>query len=414
MSTTWYAPCLRGVMGDWVYYSTLMNAQQIKARILKAKDIREAKGLDDYLQRDLKERAQKIATYLRKRDTRFFSSIVLGVFGGLPDWVELDFSAIGQKLKIPDLREIEETVGVLIFDGTEKIFAIDGQHRVEGIKRATDADSARFQNDQYAALLVAHRDDAPGKVRTRRLFCDINKNAVAVSEGDKVIIDEDELAAIVTRRIYAKYSSFDGGDEIAVTEKKEQLSKDGTERFTSLLAIYTVCKRLKKLHKKSRGILENAPENVHAFQTIIAEFFDFVIAHEPSLSRYFHLKTATSRRKMLEAERENNRSLFFRPVGLEVLSRLYVHFASKEKLSTLRYALEHFRFENPKGIFDGIIWKSGRIDASAKAKKAGVGLCLYLLHELASSDEAKLTVTLREVTNRLDYALPPKPNAPPK
>ena len=55
MSTTWYAPCLRGVMGDWVYYSTLMNAQQIKARILKAKDIREAKGLDDYLQRDLKE-----------------------------------------------------------------------------------------------------------------------------------------------------------------------------------------------------------------------------------------------------------------------------------------------------------------------------------------------------------------------
>jgi DNA sulfur modification protein DndB len=411
---TWYAPCLRGVMGDWVYYSTLMNAQQIKDRILKAKDIREAKGLDDYLQRALKERAQKIATYLRKRETRFFSSIVLGVFGGLPDWVELDFSVIAQKLKVPDVREIEETLGFLIFDGTEKIFAIDGQHRVEGIKRAANADPERFQNDQYAAVLVAHRDDAVGKVRTRRLFCDINKNAVAVSEGDKVIIDEDELAAIVTRRIYAKYSAFEGGDEIAVTEKKEQLSKDGKERFTSLLAIYTVCKRLKKLHKKPRGIPENAPENVHAFQSIVSEFFDFVIAHEQSLNRYFHLKSPTSRRKTLETERETNRSLFFRPVGLEVLSRLYAYFASKEKLKTLRYGLETFHFENPKGIFDGILWKSGRIDASAKAKKAGVELCLYLLHELTSSDEAKLIVTLRDVTNRLDYSLPPKPSAPPK
>jgi DNA sulfur modification protein DndB len=414
MSTPWYAPCLRGVMGDWVYYSTLMSAQQIKAQVLKSKDIREAKGLDDYLQRALKERAQKIATYLKKRDTRFFSSIVLGVFGGLPDWVELDFSVVAQTLKVPNLGEIEETLGFLIFDGAERIFAIDGQHRVEGIKRAAEADPERFQNDQYAALLVAHKDDAVGKVRTRRLFCDINKNAVAVSEGDKVIIDEDELAAIVTRRVYAKYPAFEQGNEIAVTEKKEQLSKDGRERFTSLLAIYTVCKRLKKLYKKPRGIPENARENVDAFQAVVSEFLDFVIAHERSLNHYFRLKSAASRNKVLEMERETNHSLFFRPVGLELLSRLYTYFASEQKLNTMRYALEEFQFENPKGIFDGILWKSGRIDASAKAKKAAVELCLYLLHELTSSEESKLVMTLRDVTNRLDYALPPKPPAPPK
>jgi DNA sulfur modification protein DndB len=408
MNNTWHVPCLRGVIGDWVYYSTIMTANQITARVMAAKEIREAKALDDYLQRDLKTRVRKIAAYLRKRDHRFFSSIVLGVFDGLPDWVELDLSALGEKLKIANPQEIEESLGVLIFDGAEKIFAIDGQHRVEGIKAAATADPERLQNDQYSALLVAHRDDALGKVRTRRLFCDINKNAVAVSEGDKVVIDEDELTAITTRRIYAEYAPFNGGAEIAVTEKKEQLSEDGLERFTSLLAVHTVCKRLKKLYEKPKGTMENAPEAVNALQTIVSGFFDLVIGHEPSLNRYFQQKNST-----LQAERDNNRSVFFRPVGLEVLARLYAYFWQKKQLTTLRYALGSLKFDNPGGIFDGVLWNNGKIDASAKAKAAGVELCLYLLHQLTLAQETKLTETLREVTKNANYALPPKPSAPP-
>lgn len=408
MNTTWHAPCLRGVMGDWVYYSTIMSAQQIKGRVMAAQEIREAKALDDYLQRDLKARVKKIAAYLRKRDHRFFSSIILGVFGGLPDWVELDFSILGQKLRIPNPKEIEESLGLLIFYGGEKIFAIDGQHRVEGIKAAATDDPKRLQNDEYPALLVAHRDDASGKVRTRRLFCDINKNAVAVSEGDKVVIDEDELSAIVTRRVYAEYPAFNGGDEIAVTEKKEQLSEDGRERFTSLLAIHTVCKRLKRLYRKPRGTLENTPENVHAFQEIISTFFNFAIANEPSLNRYFQHHNTTPQR-----ERENNRSLFFRPVGLEVLARLYAHFAVKGNVMTLARALQSLPFENPGGIFDGVLWNAGRIEASAKAKKAAVGMCLYLLHQLTPAEEVGLSDTLREVKKNPAYSLPPKPAPPP-
>jgi len=408
MNTTWHAPCLRGVIGDWVYYSTIMGADEIADRVMAAKEIRESKALDDYLQRNLKARVSKIASYLRKRDHRFFSSIILGVFGGLPDWVELDFSALAQKLTLPNQEEIEESLGLLIFYGTEKIFAIDGQHRVEGIKAAAKADPDKLRNDQYSALLVAHRDDKAGKVRTRRLFCDINKNAEPVSQGDKVVIDEDELAAIVTRRVYAEYPAFNGGDEIAVTEKKEQVAKDGHERFTSLLAIYTVCKQLKKLYKKPKGILENDPEPVRALQSIVSDFFDFVIARETSLNRYFQQKNTT-----LQVERENNKSVFFRPVGLEVLARLYTYFGLRGKLATFQFALQSLKFDNPGGIFDGILWNRGKIDPSAKAKKAGVEICLYLLHELTPPQEAELTERLRQVKKNQEYCLPPKPTAPP-
>lgn len=395
-------------MGDWVYYSTIMSAQQIAARVITAKEIREAKALDDYLQRDLKPRVKQIAAYLRRRNDRFFSSIIIGVFGALPDWVELDLSVVSQKLKIPNQKEIEEAIGLLIFYGTEKMFAIDGQHRIEGIRKAVFADPTRVESDEYPVLLVAHRDDVEGKIRTRRLFCDINKNAVAVSGGDKVVIDEDELPAIVTRRIFAEYPPFDSGAEIAVTEKKEQLSKEGKEYFTSLLAIHTVCRQLKKLHRKPRGVLESAPENVHTFQGIVSGFFDFVISHEPSLNRYFLQKQTT-----VQTERANNRSLFFRPVGLEVLARLYAHFAAEDKLTVLQYALESFPFENPGGIFDGVLWNVGKIEASAKARKAAVGLCMYLLHQLTLPKEEELTILLREVTKDRNYTLRPKPAAPP-
>lgn len=80
MSTTkLILPCLRGVIGDWVYYSSLMTASQINDWIQTAKDIREAKSLDEELQRDLKERKKDIAKYLLNDKSRFFNSIIVGI-----------------------------------------------------------------------------------------------------------------------------------------------------------------------------------------------------------------------------------------------------------------------------------------------------------------------------------------------
>ena len=404
MKKKWCVPCLRGVVGNWVYYSALMKPEQIAKRIMTSKEIREAKALEDFLQRALKPRVTKIASYLKRRDDRFFNSIIIGVFDGLPDWVQFDLSVLGEKLGVPEVTEAQESLGLLLFFGTEKMFAIDGQHRVEGIKQAFETAPEHLQKDEFPVIFIAHKDDAVGKVRTRRLFCDINKNAVAVAEGDKVVIDEDDLCAIVARRLYAEYPAFKNGAEIAVTEKKEQLTKDGQERFTSLLAIYSVTRRLKKLFKKPRGTLESESENVTAFQAIVTGFFDFVIQQEPSLKRYFKQHATTP-----AAERANNKNLFFRPIGLELLARLYAHFRAKNKIPTLAWGLKTLPFENPRGILDGIVWNSGRIEATGKARNAALRLCLYLLHETTKKEETELTTLLRELKKSPDYHLPPKP-----
>lgn len=328
------------------------------------------------------------------------------MFDGLPDWAEFDLSSVAKAFRQEDITELKESVGLLVFSGDEKMFAIDGQHRVEGIKAAFLKERERLKTDQYSLIFVAHLDTQAGKVRTRRLFCDINKNAVAVSAGDKVVIDEDDLPAIVTRRIYAEYRHFKRGRLIAVTERKEVLTQGKEEKFTSLLALYTVSKKLKKLFRKQRGTLDFESENVAAFQGIVAGFFDFVIKNERSLKSYFE------RRTTLKAERKNNKNLFFRPVGLEVLARLYVYFAIRKKLAVMQYALRNLQFENPGGIFDGILWNAGRIEASAKARNAAVSFCLYMLHELDQSEERQLVTNLREVTKNQHYTLPGKPPRP--
>jgi len=405
MKTSWHTPALRGVLGNWVFYPSLMSAEQIADYVMKSKDIREAKALDDYLQRDLKPRVEKIVAYLKGRDSRFFNAILLGVFDAAPNWAEFDLGKVADKLGLGDVSVAKASMGLLTFSGLEKIFAIDGQHRVEGIRTGKKAFGDRLSTDQYPVIFLAHLDTVEGKVRTRRLFCDINKNAVPVSKGDRVIIDEDDASAIVTRRLFADYPHFKKGKEVAVTEKIEQVSKDGKEHFTSLLTVFTVCRKLKKLFRRPKGTAENSPENVAAFQKIVGAFFDFAIEHERSLHRYFVEATTTPAK-----ERKGNRNLVFRPIGLELLAQLYVQFFNANKLAVLVWALTNLKWENPGGVFDGTIWRNEKIQT--KGKKLAVNYVLYLLKELPSSKHKQLRDELRQYRNEPAYELPPQRELP--
>ena len=250
-------------------------------------------------------------------------------------------------------------------------------------------------------ILVAHVDDQDGKIRTRRLFSDINKRAVQVSNGDNVVIDEDELNALVARRIFANYLHFKQGKLISITEK-ERMPNGDTEHFTNLLTLYSVNKKLRKLFKKYRGVPEYATEHVEAFSKISAEFYDFVIHHEPSYTKFFISKTTT-----LTSERRNNRNLLFRLIGLVLLASLYAYFRNANKLAVLSNNLKRIKFTSPGGHFDRILWNEGKVEARAKNRNAAYELCLYLLGEQDRQGKQNLLTTLKEVTKHPDYELPP-------
>lgn len=401
-------PCLRGVIGNWVYYSSLMNTKQISEWILPAKDIRETKSLDEILQRDLKERRKKIADYLLKDDSRFFNSIIVGVFGNAPNWVEFDLSKAKDLIGSDHEQEyIKDSIGLLAFNGDEKMFAIDGQHRVSGIQIANIEESKIpieeqiLKDDQFSVIFIAHIDDEKGRKRTRKLFSDINKKAVSVAEGDKIKIDEEDICAIVTRKLYANYDYFQGGEIISLTENAK-LEANDNQHFTNLLGLHSTNKILKSLFKKKAKTLGWEIENVDLFYPIIKEFYDFIILNVKEYKYYFTDKTLS-----INDARKNNAYLLFRPIGLKLLAKLYVfYFKLDGGLDKLKTHMNDIGFIFPDSPLNKVLWNNGKMEAKDANQKIAFDLCIYLLGDLQDVQVPILLNRYREILKNPDAILP--------
>lgn len=153
-------PALRGIMGDWVYYSCLMDLRDLNSRVSYAKEIHKNEALSEMIQRGLeKGRGAQIAEYLRKQPERFFNSLVVATYGGEPNWHALQ--DVRGKTKSNELRNLNKetvaSVGFLTLRGDENLFALDGQHRLAGIKKAVEDMQEIDSHDEVSVIIVAHR-----------------------------------------------------------------------------------------------------------------------------------------------------------------------------------------------------------------------------------------------------------------
>lgn len=171
-------------MGDRAYYSCLMSLREIASRVNYAKDIHSSQSLSDLIQRALEDkRSKEIAAYLRDTSDRFFNSLVVAVYDGEPLWHPL--SHVESRYIEQDHLELNEetieSVGFLTLRGDEKLFALDGQHRLAGIKRAID-DRMLSSDDEVSVIFLGHKNTSDGLAATRRLFTTLNKTARPVAK----------------------------------------------------------------------------------------------------------------------------------------------------------------------------------------------------------------------------------------
>ena len=76
-------------------------------------------------------------------------------------------------------------------NGKEKIFPVDGQHRVEGIKDALKKNS-QLANETVSVMLIGHSTTTEGMKKSRRIFSTLNRYAKPVKLGDIIALDEDD------------------------------------------------------------------------------------------------------------------------------------------------------------------------------------------------------------------------------
>src|SRR5690348_530243 len=115
-------PSLRASMGDWTYYVTTMRFDDVAKYVRPIDEIHERKELKTWLQREIApERLQQIADYLRNQSQHFFNAIVVGVYGGEPQWYHVTVADSPS----PEAPEVDErtnsAIGLLSLRGDEEI-----------------------------------------------------------------------------------------------------------------------------------------------------------------------------------------------------------------------------------------------------------------------------------------------------
>ena len=251
-------PTLQAEVGDWKYYVTTMPFYEVARRVQPASDLVNPPNMSSWIQREvMPSRANQIADYLIGQDQRFFPSIVVGVYLGEPTWYEINVqenSILGTPYLDP---RFQYSLGILELDGNERLYAIDGQHRVAGIREALkrltvneDLETYnRLANEDLSMVFVAANIDLEGHLeRVRRLFTTLNKQAKPVSLPETIALDEDDSAAIVTRWLAINYSGLnrsvrdpDAADEhkgLIQLGRRNEIQPRNRHSITNIVTLY--------------------------------------------------------------------------------------------------------------------------------------------------------------------------------
>ena len=332
-------------MGDRGYFIAAMTFGEIAARIKEISEVHSYKKLSEWIQRQLDTvHAAEIATYLTDNDERFFNAMVVGVYGGNPQWAELTVGDPRDELSAEDQDRVNRTVGILTLSGKEKLFPIDGQHRVAGIKRALKMDDA-LAAEEVAVILVGHARTELGLARTRKLFVTLNQRAKKVSARDVVALDEDNGLAVVTRRLIDEnalfrkegYVSFSGNVNLIPTDAKA---------ITSVLGLFQIVKALypregKKWPKlKSVQSVRPSDEVLRAMYDYYVKYWNTLIAVVPEYKLALENETRTC--DYYRVGKRNH--LLFRPLGQLAFARAAEFLIARGR--SMEDSVKHLHSEN--------------------------------------------------------------------
>lgn len=306
-------PAIKAKIGNWDYYLTTLTFDQVTRFVSKIDDqLHRSESLKDLIQRSITNNYVKIKEYILHQEELFFNSLVLAVYDNYPNWEEV----------VMRFGENEYfNMGFLDFPSEHKIFPVDGQHRVEGIK-ASLLERPELGNEKIGAIFIGHRNDDSGKEKTRRLFTTLNRYAKPVSTDDIIALDEDDIVAITTRHLLENYDLFT--KKRVVYAKQKAIPTNNKDAITSIITLYQANLELFKLfygNKFRKKATKTAIDDYLRFRpanSIIGEFSNYVNSYWDSFKRNLSFINRYLEREENVANTYRNAAggnLVFRPIG---------------------------------------------------------------------------------------------------
>ena len=221
-------PAIRACIGDWVYYVATLTFKDVSKYVKKVdNELHKSELLKDLLQRSITSNYKSIARYIETQQERFFNALVLAIYDGDPLWHEVRLEY--------DTGEEFYDLGILELSGDEKIFPVDGQHRVEGIKEVI-RNSDAYNTEQIPVIFISHKTSDDGMQRSRRLFSTLNRYAKPVSMRDIIALDEDDVVAIISRELIDTHPLFSTGR--LLDSKTKAIPETNGTAFTTIITFY--------------------------------------------------------------------------------------------------------------------------------------------------------------------------------
>lgn len=246
MSNRTLIPALKAHVGDWVYFVCVMKYGQVAKEIEFAHELNGNNQLGQLIQRGISDRTKEITEYILNSKHRFLGSLIVAAWGGDPKYTPVRME------QTEHVSGIDSSFGLLTFDGTQRYFALDGQHRLKAIKDAIKLDDS-LTSEEISVILVSHQKTKDGQQKTRRLFTNINKNAKSTSVSENIALDEDDGYAIINRWLIEGHPILSEQDRVAVFTKagdSGELSiassvKDSDRKaITSIKQLYEIIKAI--------------------------------------------------------------------------------------------------------------------------------------------------------------------------
>lgn len=393
-------PVIRGKIGDWIYYSGTMTFSQVSENVTASiNEIYEASCLDEILQRALTDNFASIKNYILKDSERFFNAVILAIYNGDPQWLEVEFN---------DEESEFTNVGFLEFSGEETIFPVDGQHRVAGIREALREDPS-LAKEQLPVIFIAHSDDPKGRKRTRKLFSTLNRRAKPVGQNENIALDEDDVCSIITREVIQEIPLFMRKN--IVNSLGKQIPNANNTAITSLIALYQCVDLLVKHKLATEGIrgkkysdyklYRPQDEVIDSIRGYIFSVFESFVNHTAVIREYLSENSEEKAKKFRNSEGGN---LLFRPIAFT--EYFEAAFLLQDRGGDTTYdnafiSLNTVDLDIGKAPWLGLVWDGSKI--ISKASKTTIRYLLVFLADstvMTEKDIQKLVRDYASGTNR--------------
>jgi hypothetical protein len=331
-------------------------------------------------------RQPALAAYLA-RPERKFGPIIAVVS---PPWIDNphdpNWNAEGRAMRDATTfvsLEAEGRIGKLVL-GDSEVFALDGQHRVLGIRglrevrdlgylqlRSKDGTAngatitkeefqEQFETDiphlqavlndslvvEYIPAVVKGETRAEANRRIRAVFIAINSYAKRTDKGENILLDENDGFSIVARRIAVSHRLFKLRDGTSLVDfKRTSIPAVGNHYLTTLQSLQTTIRSylhaavphvVRHWEPSIRGAVAVRPSEsaIEAAEQAAVEYFSHLaklpvfklLRHaepdefRPLLSQWRDFYKINQRGDYLESSRQNRGHLLLRPLGQEILA----------------------------------------------------------------------------------------------